>query len=359
MFLVNRLIILLLLISSLGVDVFLSRSYNLPQPGILIIPITAILTLVFKRINFKFIPIWLGILIIAGLTSSIIQGDWYRSSSYCIVLLFSLSLASSIDIMHAFKGTVKFALGIILGWNLILLVSEPLGRFGGIWQNPNLAGIGLLAIWLLIEKLDLNRSWFLPTTVLIFATISRSAIFLLLILFIVSQRFSIKQKIVCTVLTASIVVSLVGVLLRSYNLNPSLVARMEIFSGDRSVVMEHDNSTGGRIFVIQEYLRLVKKRPLLGYGSGFSGSKKLVHTATHNFYLMLMVDFGLLVSLVVFLFLFFEILKSTSTRKGTFSVLFLGLFYHDIILLRSILLIIFISYVRNISENKLPQRNFL
>ena len=215
-----------------------------------------------------------------------------------------------------------------------------------------MAGMTLAVMWLLTDYLKLPRYFYVILAMLCLLTLSRSSSFLLLILFLVNNRIDLKSKVTYLGISFVLVTLVIGFLINRFDINPALLSRLDLFSGKSSeLVLDHDRGGNGRIGVLEDYIKLIERRPMLGYGAGYTGSKTAVHTAAHNWYILLSVDYGLPVAVIVVVFMFIDLIRY-KWKYGLLVFLYFGIFYHDIFLIRSLIFISFFSYVRDLPEHK-------
>lgn len=190
-------------------------------------------------------------------------------------------------------------------------------RFGGLWENPNMAGyvavVGiLLSTWATRWIAWLGR---FSAVGLIYFSASRKAslmlVAVLLLNMLIVQRRNIKAWIILTVMGMVVLATLVFG-------NRYMGSSISALSSDQKIaritdIKEEDTGDGTRVDLFKSWLPIAARAPWYGYGlgamSGYRSSrseprKELNDVGTHNTYLGIWIDvgpIGLLAFLIVFI----------------------------------------------------------
>lgn len=238
-------------------------------------------------------------------------------------------------------------------------------RKGGFGENPNQAAsaIKFLAFGVLVflQKKKKHRLLIILAMVIsVFLTMSRSGIIsiVLIIIFGTANNWQSKFQITVSNLFKSffkmafIFIGLfVSLVLLSDVIKENFPAftrgeagqRLDLLTGNsKKGVISEDVGSGGRGDLLFEYLADFKKQPL-GYGTGYTSSRRFNRLNTHNYYLFLAVNYGFLVLILYLLYLAYGV--NISIQKNQFYyliliilILFEGLISHSIFFERSLLI---------------------
>ena len=246
------------------------------------------------------------------------------------------------------------------------LALEQMVRKGGFGENPNQASSAMkflaLTILVFLQDKKLKRITVIIMMVAsVFLTFSRSGIISILLILILGtlNNWQVKFNITPHKLVRSIfnmvfllvgiyigLVSLVGVLRNEFpELNRGAMGeRIDLLlgKGDKNVVSEDIGSREGRGDLLFSYSSDFVKKPL-GYGTAFTSDRRYNSRNTHNYYLFLAVNFGIVAIIVYIVYLFRSL--NLSFRYNQFYYLifvilliFEGLVDHHMYINRSILI---------------------
>ncbi|GAA4898905.1 hypothetical protein GCM10023311_25090 [Flaviramulus aquimarinus] len=378
--------VLLVLFASYA-DIFLFRINIIPvPPASFLIPLFLILFLLkysikdfsntFKSHSFKFL---FFIFII-----SIIYSAFTKSPTSVIIdeiILNIITLILYSFTLHFFmvedKKTVIFVLAtalLVLGGSVIYdffiglpayskKLSEAV-RKGGFGENPNQAasGIKFLAIGVLVLINKNKTSRYLAIVfmlVTVFLTLSRSGMASVILILVFgtmnnwSSKFKINPK---TAFISSfkliLLLSVLFISLLSFSeiIKENFPAfsrgaageRMDMFLGKSKVTVDEGGASGGRALILFKYWNDFQDNPL-GYGTGYTSDKRFNGLNTHNYFLSLAVNFGIL-TLLVFLFYLGYGAKLSFETPQFYYLIFLVLIifecfiYHNIWYTRTLLI---------------------
>ena len=272
-----------------------------------------------------FILIYRFALFAAALSSAVLlfRFGWRR-----IVLVSLLVLLASVYYDVAYPGTF----------------STADGRAGGFQENPNVAAIALvmlLAVSVRYERIYLlDLTLILATFVGLFSTLSRGGmiqftLFLANYLYFTGRGRRLQQLTVIP-LTAAIMAAIAAVVVTQITSSSDMFAtdnaqrRLSTFAGDNQTVYETDDV---RLSLIPQYMALIDRRMLFGYGTGFSRSLPL---GPHNSYLEFWVNNGF-AGLLFYIWLLVAMLSLCWARRFWPGFVFVqiamlaGMFTHDVI----------------------------
>ncbi|WP_165357405.1 O-antigen ligase family protein [Flagellimonas olearia] len=224
-------------------------------------------------------------------------------------------------------------------------------RKGGFGENPNKAasGIKFLALGVLFFLEHSKTKKYLVITILvatIFITFSRSgtvSAVLILILgtmnnwkstFQIDVQRLIKSFFRIVILFSVLYVALLtlaGVIRENFPAFTRGAAgeRMDLLLGqsDKGVIAEDTGSGGGRGDLFLKYMDDFMSNPL-GYGTGFTDDREFNSLNTHNQYLYLAVNYGIL-GLVLYLWLIGYGIKISISRNQFYCFVFYSLFVFE------------------------------
>lgn len=299
--------------------------------------------------------------------------QFFRTESKFLVFLACFGAFSVLAISlwyDYFVGLPKFS-----------LATEQMVRKGGFGENPNQAASALkflaLTVLIFLQNNKFNRILFIVVMVLsVFMTFSRSGIISVILILILGtsngwlpkfninpQKFfqSIFKMILLFGSLYIVLVMLVGVLRNEF---PELARgamgnRIDLLLGrsEGSVIAEDMGSGGGRGDLLFKFLDDVKKHPL-GYGTAYSSDQRFNPLNTHNIYIFLAVNFGVIAFLLYLLYLIKSVQLSFTNNQFYYLIfivllMFEGLVTHHLFYNRSILITLaFFDSLIYINANK-------
>lgn len=239
-------------------------------------------------------------------------------------------------------------------------------RKGGFGENPNQAASGIkflgLGLLLFIHKNNLLKTitiFFLVTT--IFLTFSRSGTVSIVIILILGTMNNWQPKFKLTLLgqfksliKIVFLFSMIYILLLSFAevikrefpafTRGAAGARMELLLGnsDEIIFEKDDDNELSRTGLFKKYLNDFMNNPF-GFGTGYSSDKAFNRLKTHNYFLYMAVDFGIIGLLVFIVFLIGKLIASYRENQYyylIFTILLIieGLISHSIFIERSLLI---------------------
>ncbi len=359
----NRLTLVLLIIIASVADIFLYRVGYVPvQPSAGIIPLLVVVVFIQKK-KVRYIFKWpkrsfLLFLFLTVLSIFYATFSTYENVGYFIGLILMSLLIYIVSFLY-FRSTGEKTMRLVLIGALCLLGGSMLfdvffkagsvTRGAGFAENPNSAAIRIVFIIIvLLQLLQNKKSKLIALSIgffLVFLTLSRSGLLMISLVAFFSfltdfnSNYNIKNvrkklpKTIITLFVMALIFSiLVGVMIKFIPAfqSESVTSRIGKLTGEQALIDEGDTGQGGRVYILENYLKLFIEQPL-GYGTGMSGNKEFFHAATHNMFLRVLIDFGILGFLVYFSFLF-KGLKYALRNKATymlcfFMVLFLASFF--------------------------------
>ncbi len=260
-------------------------------------------------------------------------------------------------------------------------------RKGGFGENPNQASSGIkflgLGVLAFLYKYKTKRIIFIAVMVIsVFLTFSRSGIIsiILILIFGTANDWNINFKITLSVLFKSFfkmaflftglylcLLIFAGVIKDNFPVFSKGAAgdRLDLLLGksEGSVISEDIGSGGGRGDLLFMYINEFKKNPL-GYGTGYTSDQRYVPLNTHNYYLFLAVNYGVLALILYMIYLWYG--YQISLRKDQFYyliflilIVFEGFVSHQIYYERAMLisLAFFDSLIYTNKTHNLPQVN--
>lgn len=334
-------------------DIWLTRLGLLPNPSMFIIPLfvsLSILNFFNKRTSMKlglshwwylllilfsilFSTVRYSAMLIPALSLSIIN-----YFIYCSSLLF-FSNASHSQEKKIFLLAYFFLLSTIL--YELFFSDGGVARGAGIDENPNSAAIkltilGLMSLSLLKNRIFVKKLFCIVIFLSVFLTLSRSG----MIISIISLMFFnivdfksifsfllIRKNILkgfLTLFILSIFLAAVIPLVISYV--PGFTSRgsqerIHQIMGQDELINTGDDD--GRIRIFYDYLDLILSNPL-GYGTGSSMDRSFYRSATHNTFLRLSIDFGII---SFFIYLFYIIRMLTISNSSLLFAFMIVVFF--------------------------------
>jgi O-antigen ligase len=264
--------------------------------------------------------------------------------------LFAVALSTAILLIRlGWRWPVVIALLVLLG-SIFYDVAYPGtfstadGRAGGFQENPNVAAIAVMMLLAVSVRYDRVHSFdlllILAAAVGVFATLSRGgmmqlSLFLANYLYFTGRGRRLRQILLAPLAAAAMAaaaLSVAGLITTSSDMfqTENAQRRLATFAGENETVYETDTA---RLSLIPQYMALIDRHMLLGYGTGFSRSLPL---GPHNSYLDFWVNNGF-AGLLLYLWLLVAMLSLCWARRFwpglvfTQIALLAGMFTHDVI----------------------------
>jgi O-antigen ligase len=386
------------------IDVYFFTIGKLPAPVVLISIFMAagLLLLIFTRFaSLKYIPseliIWCAGYLGISLFSFMLVLCFYAEYSFakesfqevrtrilseCFLIITYLIFAKSPQIQNLTR--VAICLAVLLAvFNNIREVSDPLvfqglnptGRAAGYFVDPNRGGCSLILGMIFgmgILPKQLRIAFALLVIFGIFLTFSRGAIlgwFIVIPIFIKSGVIPRKQLSFWAVGITTIIL-VFGQVLSNIDLNElqrsglitvnikNITGRLEWF---QNPLANKEDSGDSRVEVVMTAWNMFVEHPILG--SGIASTKNLnnLGISTHNMYLLFMTEHGILGIFILPLLVYAVTWHSRGETKQialAFSafILLWGLFSHNIVEDRSILIIFSLMAAMNVTS-RLDQKS--
>lgn len=273
---------------------------------------------------------------------------------FLVVFLSFLTLAGSVW-YDFFIGLPKYSTNL-----------EDMVRKGGFGENPNQASSGIkflaLCVLVFLYKYNTKKIIFIAAMVVsVFLTFSRSGIIsvVLILIFGTANSWNTHFKITLPILFKSLfkmaflfvglylgLVFFAGIIKDNFPAFTRGAAgdRLDLLIGksDSGGISEDMGSGGGRGDLLFKFIDDFIDNPL-GYGTGYSSDKRYNPLNTHNYYLYLAVNYGILALILYLVYLWYGF--KLSIRRDQFYYLifiimlvFEGLISHSIFHERSILI---------------------
>ena len=381
-------IAVLLILFATFTDIFLFRIGIIPwQPSSFLIPLFFVVGVlryplvdlidIFKSHSFKLFSIILFFSIVYSVISTapfaIIKLDivlnlitlllyvfmvqFFRAENKNLVFLvifLSFVILSGSVWYDFFIGIPKFSVNL-----------EDMVRKGGFGENPNQAASSIkflaLCVFVYLENSKMKRTLFVIAMVVsVFLTFSRSGLIsvILIIMLGTANNWSAKFKISSSVVFKSlfkmaflftglyfILIILAGIVRENVPAFTRGAAgeRIDLLLGkSKKSAISEDVGSGGRGDLLFKYLDDFKNNPF-GYGTGFSDDERINYLNTHNYYLYLAVNFGVLALILYLVYIVYGL--KLSIRMDQFYylifivlIIFEGMVTHHIFFNRSMLL---------------------
>ena len=386
------------------IDVYFFTIGKLPPPVVLISIFMAagLLLLIFTRFaSLKYIPseliIWCAGYLGISLFSFMLVLCFYAEYSFakesfqevrtrilseCFLIITYLIFAKSPQIQNLTR--VAICLAVLLAvFNNIREVSDPLvfqglnptGRAAGYFVDPNRGGCSLILGMIFgmgILPKQLRIAFALLVLFGIFLTFSRGAIlgwFTVIAIFIQSGVIPRKQVLLGAVGITTIIL-VFGQVLSNIDLNElqrsglikvdikNITERLEWF---QNPLANKEDSADSRVEVVMTAWNMFVEHPILG--SGIASTKNLNNwgISTHNMYLLFLTEHGILGIFIFPLLVYAVTWHSRGETKHialAFSafILLWGLFSHNIVEDRSILIIFSLMAAMNVTS-RLDQKS--
>jgi len=255
-----------------------------------------------------------------------------------------------------------------------LTFSEVMGRSAGLYINPNISGLALMIGLILTIGLLRQRYRLLFAVVVgaaIFTTFSRAAIvgwLITVIILIKRGQISLRRSLVigCGILAVSSILIVAAWDQLQYRLedlgvlNSNVIERAQWFNKP----VAEDDSAIDRHDVAEIALEKFSDRPLFGNGVGASLRLLMVHggleISSHNQYLNLMVDHGILGVFILPLLVLALIWRSRGEARDIaitlgLPILFMGFFSHNLLEERYILLPLALVSMMSLASRRGPR----
>ncbi|WP_178985255.1 O-antigen ligase family protein [Winogradskyella helgolandensis] len=365
--------VLLVLFASYA-DIFLFRVGVVPfQPSSFLIPLFLVLSGlkysiksyfdIFKSHSFKFL---FAVLLFSVVYSAVSPAQALvikTDISLCLITLllytFSVQFFRSEDkwlvflvVFFAFltlSGSVWY--DFIFGLPRYNAKLADAVRKGGFGENPNQAASGIkflgLCVLVLLYRFRTKRILFIAVLVIsVFLTFSRSGIIsiVLILIFGTANSWNTNFKITVPVLFKSIfkmaflfttlflgLVLFAGVIKDNF---PSFTRgaagdRIDMLTGQGkgSVIAEDVGQGGGRGDLLLMYVNKFMKKPF-GYGTSYTSDKRFAPLNTHNYYLFLAINYGIL-ALIIYLIYIWTGFRLALKQDEFFYLIFMVLLFFE------------------------------
>ncbi len=346
------------LLFALSLDVFAFDTGLIPLPPVVLIGAFAAFAALFVgRLPHVFAsPLWRVCVAFSMLAMIGFLGHGQDASAWqsvrdawlavIFVTVWSLVLADAAH-RRAALAAVGVALAVAFALNVYEL-SHPLqwsavhGRSAGTFINPNLSALGILAAVVALSASRIgNRACGVALVVAgaaILPTFSRGGIALwfalCFVLLLFSGRFRTRQGVTILAVAAGALVAAFLLLPEEILEVPNVAQRLDVLRGEGFA----DASSAWRHELVEEGVRLLQERPLLGHGPAKAAYIDLGTSSqgAHNDHLALGINYGLLGLIVWFGYL------AHLSRRARLSMLILvggaALFFHSLLLNRQVLL---------------------
>jgi len=324
--------ILIILLISVA-DIFLFRIGILPgQPSVTIIPLLFILILINKKYIFAMVKanknsiVFFGGLFVLSLLFAPLSTyqnlgmsiGLYLLTFLVYLLTFSFFITLEVKTIRFIFLSALLVLAFSMLYDLFFRASY-MARGAGFAENPNSTAlrINFMLVTLLytLEKKRHKNILLIAGMILVFLTLSRGGMVMYLVILLLSvsnenNRTFIFKKIKTKFLKSVMRITFIGFLFSSLigflvNVVPAfqtitVSSRMNQMTGKESLISRRDEGRGGRLELSTKYFDFIIDEPL-GYGTGMSSNRDFFHASTHNIYLRLALDFGVL-GLSIYLF---------------------------------------------------------
>lgn len=337
--------ILILLLSV--ADIFLFRKGVLPlEPSLSIIPIFFLLCIFHKKTIAKFklftadqnLVFFISIFVLSVLYAiTSFYSDIGKSIGLILltILLYIFSKLFFYNLRKKQIATIFFIAYLILGLSILndlLFSSVVINRGAGFAENPNSSALRLVFLAIVtvkyLDSIKIKSFVLCSLLFFIFLTLSRSGLVMAVtvVLAYTYTKFNtldnrlIKKRVVKStfILTTIFLIffqfsGLMMEYIPGFN-NRASIQRIEQLRGEESLVNDEDQSKRGRIVIFQNYINLFLEKPF-GYGTGVSSERSFYSQATHNTFLRLAIDFGILGLLSIIVFLLASFINSIKLKK--------------------------------------------
>jgi len=331
------------------------------EPSRTLIPFFLFLILFFKKYNFlkllkenfnlRFFLIFIFLTIFFGVFSNS-DNILYVISNSCLTFLIYLSSFIFFNTTKYKNNLFTFSIAfIILGLSFLDIFnisSKEIVRNAGFAENPNSAAFRLTFLYIVVTYLLKNKYLVSLFTIacfsLIFSTLSRSGLILFLIscIIILPQKFSqfsslreyIKKSYKSLILVFFFFIlflNFIPLIVQLFGIDsPSALSRIKQLSGQEELINESDSTSSGRVTIALNYLELFFDKPF-GYGTGMNTFRDLIKDSSHNMYLRIAIDFGIIGLIFYLYFIYKGIVKSIEInnlyRLSIFIVFIIGSFF--------------------------------
>ncbi len=380
--------ILLILLASYA-DIFLFRIGIIPlQPSYFVIPLFLSVCLIkyplldyldiLKSHSFKF---FLSILIFSIVYAAITKVSTATITTN--ITLDIITLLIYVFAVHFFRTEKKPLVFAVIFFAFVTLAGSVVYDFiiglpkysvklseavrkGGFGENPNQAASGIkflaLATLVFLNRFKTKRMFLIAAMVIaVFLTFSRSGIVsvILILVFGIANNWNTNFTITVPILFKSLfkmallfstlylgLVLLAGVIKDNFPAFTRGAAgdRIDLIIGksEKGAISEDVGSGGGRGDLMFEYFRKFKAQPF-GYGTGYTSEKRFNALNTHNYYLFLAVNYGILALIIYLIYLGFGIKIAIQSDQFYYLIflsllIFEGLISHSIYQERALLI---------------------
>ena len=334
-------------------DIFLFRQGFLPvQPAFIIVPLTILSIILFRgnfislmvlRTNSAFFFLTLFILsILFSWNSNSEDVFFYIGLSLMSLLIYQSSYLFFTKINKAYIINIFLLSFIVLGLSIafeLLYSKDLLTRGSGFAENPNGAAFRLSLLAILILKFTKNRYTnimvIIGLLVFTFMTLSRSGLimaFLVVTLHLIARfkasKYHLNPRSIFNINILFLVILFFSSLSQNFiekipGFNTrAAIERIEQLKGNREFISASDKESGGRVRILKDYFQFFTENPY-GYGTGTSSNRGFYSKATHNTFLRLGIDFGLVGILLLFVFFYKSIFIKYSRIDTHWLIFFL------------------------------------
>lgn len=337
-------------------DIFLYRKGILfARPSFSVLPLLLVLILLIKG-KFKlyrqstnsllFFSLFVILNIVFALPSDFEDIEFNIALSVYSLLIYVAATTFFMDLKAEVIVYIYLsAFALLIGSMLydVMFNADSVVRGAGFAENPNSAAIRInIMIIVLLNALSSRRN---KIAVLIFGfaavfiTLSRGGLlaFIVILLFAIFEDngrgefnrkwfgFSRLRSVLVTLAVGlfalPVVVSLLAEFIPSFQTDAAK-ARIGVFDGSTSIVGDVDVEHGGRLYIIENYLELIAKNPL-GYGTGMSSHRELFHASTHNMFLRIFIDFGIIGFFLYVVYILRGFLISINVKNRYYMLMFM------------------------------------
>lgn len=382
------LIAILLILFATFVDIFLYRISIVPvEPSHFLIPLFFIVCAfkypiedlfdIFKSHTFKLFTI---ILILSVIYSAVSSAPPKLIISEIVLNIFSLLIyAFTVHFFRTEKKSIVF-ITVLLSFIILSLsvwydyffglpkftkAAEEMLRKGGFGENPNQAAsamkfLALCVLFFLQNNKGKKTLFIIAMVVSIFMTFSRSGIISVILILVLgtangwSSKFHLNPTILFKSFFRMIILFsmlYLGLLLFAGVIKSqfpelgrgAMGERIDLLLGKSDVnIIEEDLSSGGRGDLLIEYTNKFKINPF-GHGTAHTSDRRYSTHETHNYYLHLAVNLGLIALLTYLIYLTFSIKLSLQANQFYYLIfiiliIFEGFVTHNLFFNRSILI---------------------
>jgi hypothetical protein len=336
-------------------DIFLYRKGILfARPSLSVLPLLVVLIFLIKG-RFKlyrqstnslvFFSLFMILNIVFALPSDYKDVEFNIALSVYSLLIYVAASTFFMDLKAEVIVYIYLSAFVLLSGSMLydlMFNADSVVRGAGFAENPNSAAVRInIMIVVLLNALSSRRN---KIAILIFGfaavfmTLSRGGLlaFIVILLFAVFEdnghgefnrkwygfkRLRSVLVILLVGLLALPVVSILAELIPAFQ-TEAAKARIGVFDGSSSIVSDVDVEHGGRLYIIENYLELIAKNPL-GYGTGMSSHRELFHASTHNMFLRIFVDFGIIGFFLYVVYILRGFLISINVKNRYYMLIFM------------------------------------